>query len=288
MPLYDLTTRLEATRALDGLVDRLDHAVPAVLRKGPVRDGLAGRWLGHPLHPVITDLPVGLWSSATVLDLVGGRRSHGASTLLTALGLVAATPTVASGVVEWLDADRPRQRLGVVHAAANAVAEVCYLASLGAKLAGRRRAGRRAALLGGAALGIGGYLGGHLSYARGVGVDHTLHHRAATPGAIAVTRSDDGRLERTSGETYLVVGGTAVAGAIAVPDRCTRCGGALQRLRPHRGEEELRCPHDGSRFAPARGAILAGSATTPLPRFTLARAGEHWRLRAHDAGTGTT
>lgn len=173
MPLDDAASRLESLRALDGAVDALGARVPTGLRDGPLAEALAGRWLGHPLHPMLSDVPIGLWTSATVLDVIGGRRSHAASTLLTALGLVASAPTMASGLVDWLDADRPRRRLGTVHAAANAVAGSLYLVSLVAKLLGRRRGGRRAALAGGLALGVGGFLGGHLAHARGVGVGRT-------------------------------------------------------------------------------------------------------------------
>jgi uncharacterized membrane protein len=168
---YDLAVRLERRPQLDRLVAILDQRVPAALRDGPLREALDGTWLGHALHPVLTDVPLGTWMSATLIDLVGPRRWQPASTTLTGIGLAAAVPTVASGMVEWLDAPSDQRRVGAVHATVNSVGAGLYLTSFVAKLTGRRRIGIGASVLGGLAATVGGYLGGHLSFARGVGVD---------------------------------------------------------------------------------------------------------------------
>ena len=39
-----------------------------------VKDALHGRWLGHPLHPVFTDIPIGAWMMAQVFDALGATR----------------------------------------------------------------------------------------------------------------------------------------------------------------------------------------------------------------------
>lgn len=168
---HELTIDLERQPRLDGLVAGIDARIPAALREGPAHDRLAGSWLGHALHPVLTDVPLGMWMSATVLDLIDARAYRRPSATLTGIGLVAAVPTVASGVVEWLHTRQPERRVGVVHALVNSVGAGLYATSFVAKLAGRTGLGRTSAVLGGLAATVGGFLGGHLSFARGVGVD---------------------------------------------------------------------------------------------------------------------
>jgi hypothetical protein len=170
--LVEMVERLEASDGLDrpaSLVARVAHRV---VRPGPLEDALTGRWLGHALHPLLTDLPIGFWTSTSFLDLVGGRGSRPAATALLAAGNLAALPTVVTGLAEWRETEPVVRRVGVVHAAANAAGLALYTASLVARL--RRRAGWGTALaLGGMGVAtVGGYLGGHLAIARNVGTRH--------------------------------------------------------------------------------------------------------------------
>lgn len=173
---HELVTDLEHRQQLDGLVSGLESRIPAALRRGPAHDQLAGAWLGHALHPVLTDIPLGTWMSATILDLVDARAYRRPSAVLTGVGLAAAVPTVASGIVEWLHARQEERRVGVLHAMVNSVGAGLYATSLVAKLSGRTALGRSTAVLGGLAAIVGGFLGGHLSFARGVGMDRTRRH----------------------------------------------------------------------------------------------------------------
>src|SRR5579859_5697750 len=112
---------------------RLDQAVAAgqraarLIRPGKVRDGLHGVWLGHPLHPVLVQVPVGAWLSASIVDLLGDDRS---ARRLTAAGLAAAVPAAVAGAADWSEQHEQQMRVGVVHAAANVVAMSLYGASL--------------------------------------------------------------------------------------------------------------------------------------------------------------
>jgi uncharacterized membrane protein len=165
--------RVEAINDLDALeplATALDQRIPEIFRSGPARDALAGEWLGHALHPVLTDLPIGTWTSATLLDVLGAGRWRGASATLTGIGLLASVPTVSSGWVEWGNTPSAQRRVAAMHAGLNGVAAGCYLFSLVAKVTGRTRVGTGAAVVGALALGAGGYLGGHLALGRGVGV----------------------------------------------------------------------------------------------------------------------
>ena len=167
----NLGERLEATGAVDRVAGPARRAVTAVLPSGPVKDALHGVWLGHPLHPVLTDLPIGFWTGAFVLDLVGGRRARPGADALVGVGVAAALPTAAAGLADWSDLNEPERRAGIVHAAANAAATALYGLSFLARRRGRRSGGVMLGLAGATAATAGAFLGGHLVYRRGAGVN---------------------------------------------------------------------------------------------------------------------
>lgn len=167
--LLDALRSIEESEALDPAVAGLGQVADAVVRPGAVEDVLTGKVIGHAAHPFLTDLPIGFWTSTSVLDLIGGRASRKAADRLLALGLLSAVPTIATGLAEWRGAERRDQRTGVVHAAANSVGLALYGASYVARKRGRRFRGVTLALAGMGAATVGGYLGGHLATARKVG-----------------------------------------------------------------------------------------------------------------------
>lgn len=164
--------RLEETTALDRAVRTLEPRVASLFGSGIRGSVLRGDWLGHALHPQLTDVVIGSWTSATVLDLFGGRGSAPAAQRLVATGLLAVGPTAWAGWAEWSAAGPREQRVGLVHAATNAVAIGTYAASYVARRQGRHRAGVSLALVGSAVSAVGAYLGGHLAAARKVGTRH--------------------------------------------------------------------------------------------------------------------
>jgi uncharacterized membrane protein len=166
--VVDLTRRIEAASALDGPA-RLAQRVADILLADPARrDLLHGTWLGHAVHPLMTDLPIGSWVSANILDLVGGKQSRPAATRLMTIGVVAAVPTAVTGLAEWGVTGRREQRVGLVHAGANGVALTFYLSSLRARRNGNHGKGVLLGFAGTAVAGVSGYLGGHLAMARKV------------------------------------------------------------------------------------------------------------------------
>ena len=166
---------IEDTEELDYLVELEQPAADALLASSFRRRLLRGQSLGHPVHPPLTDLPIGFWLSSAVLDLGGESCARGADRLL-ALGIVSALPTALTGLADWGTAARKTQRVGVVHAAANSVALTLYVTSLVQRRRGRRRSGVVLSLLAGAFLGAGGFLGGHLMVMQGLGRDGAHHH----------------------------------------------------------------------------------------------------------------
>jgi uncharacterized membrane protein len=170
-PLVNVTDRLEHASALDRAADALEPIVASTVAKGEAGYLLSGGWLGHALHPMLTDVPIGAWTSALILDVFGGSSSEHAADLLMTVGLAAVAPTALSGWSDWGAVTAPEQRrVGLVHAAANITAAAIFGTSLLRRREGRRGAGKLLGFAGAAAVAAGGYLGGHLSYARSVGV----------------------------------------------------------------------------------------------------------------------
>jgi uncharacterized membrane protein len=161
-PTLPPAKRLGELEALDVGVERLRQLSDAVPTE--IRPTLAGEWLGHPLHPMLTDLAIGFWTSAWALDLIGGRRGARAATVLVGLGVASALPTAASGLVDWREMDRPKQRVGVVHAVANVTATALYAASFVQRCRGRRARGIATGMVAAGVATVGGYLGGHLAF----------------------------------------------------------------------------------------------------------------------------
>jgi len=170
--VVDWTRSVERSAGLDGLVGLVRPVADAVVANPRVRDLLHGMWLGHALHPVLTDVTIGFWASANVLDLVGGEQSRPAAHQLVGLGLLSAVPTAVTGLSEWAGTGPREQRVGVVHAGSNTVALSLYAASWLARRNNRHARGVVLGLAGSAAATLGGYLGGHLAAVRKVSSTH--------------------------------------------------------------------------------------------------------------------
>jgi hypothetical protein len=120
----------------------------------------------------MTDLPLGCWISSGLLDLLGGKSGRRASRRLTGLGLLFVPPTVASGWADWSSTtDQRVKRVGVVHAVGNVIVAALYFLSWRARRQEHHARGKILGLLGGSLAWATGYLGGHMSFARGSSVE---------------------------------------------------------------------------------------------------------------------
>lgn len=180
--LEKLADRVEQADALDDIAGKVQALVRRILP--PVAEEvLRGEPLGHPLHPALVAVPIGAWTSASALDALGERS---AASKLTAVGCLAALPTAAAGAVDWATTTGASRRTGFVHAAANDAALLTYLLSWRARRRGHWVRGAMLSLVGGGLLGVGGWLGGHLAYSQGVGVNtEDFEQRAARDAAHA-------------------------------------------------------------------------------------------------------
>ena len=267
---HALSDRIASLSALDVPGRAIARQVRKLLPAGAVKDLLSGTFMGHPLHPLLTDVPIGTWTSATMLDVAGGRDSERAAEILIAIGIAAAAPTVVTGWSDWADsepADDAIRRIGIVHAVSNISALALYAASLAARRNGNRQAGVLLGLAGAGALGAGGWLGGDLAYARGIGVDQTAFDSGPedwTPVLDASMLLENRPAHATLASRELVL--VRRNGRIyALDDRCSHRGGAL-----HEGElvgDCIECPLHATRFRLDDGSLERGPSTYPQPVF---------------------
>lgn len=267
---HELRGQLASIAALDGPARAAAKNLRSLLGPGALKDALSGTWLGHAAHPVLTDTVIGTWLSATILDVTGGRDARQAADRLVVAGLLAALPTAATGASDWADSEPASdeiRRLGALHAMANTTAIGLYAASLAARRSGRRARGTVLAAAGLSVLGGSGWLGGHLSLGKGVGVDQTAFGTVPEDWTPAFDASQlvEGR------PTHAIVGSVDVmllrrdGEVIAMADRCAHRGGAL-----HTGElvgDCIECPLHGSRFHVRDGAIARGPSAYPQPVY---------------------
>jgi hypothetical protein len=160
--LNGIVRAIERQQALELPARLLDPLADWLVATPTRRELLTGRWIGHAAHPFMTDIPIGSWTSASILDLLGGRDARPGAELLTAIGTISAAPTIATGLAEWATTEGAARRVGVVHAASNAVAVGLYAGSWSARRHGRHRRGALLALAGMTVATVGGYLGGHM------------------------------------------------------------------------------------------------------------------------------
>jgi nitrite reductase/ring-hydroxylating ferredoxin subunit/uncharacterized membrane protein len=262
-------TRLEQASGLDRLSDRLQRIVQATLKPQPLRDALHGVWLGHPLHPVLVQLPVGAWLSTAILDLMPGQR-RGATALL-AVGTAAAVPAAVAGANDWAALDHEQRRVGLAHVAGNSVAMGFFVASLAARLRGQHTRGRTLSLVGLSVAGGSAYLGGHLAYKQAAQVNQAAPalHRLDDgwhPVADLATVPDGRPVGRSIGEVSVLVyrDGDEVS---VLLDRCAHQTGPLSdgRVVHVDGHACVQCPWHGSVFRLDGGEVVHGPAATDQP-----------------------
>jgi nitrite reductase/ring-hydroxylating ferredoxin subunit/uncharacterized membrane protein len=275
-PLDVLADIAGETALLDAPAKPIGKAVRG-LGPSALKDVLSGTWMGHALHPILTDVVIGSWTSATLLDLVGGEGSDEAARRLIAVGIAAYPATAVTGLSDWADSesvDDDVRRVGLVHAAVNAVALGLYSASLVSRRRGLRGRGIGLALAGAGMMTVGGHLGGHLAFRLGVGVDQTAFDRGPGDWTEALHADALGDAQALA----VQVGDTPVMlvrdrdDVLALHDRCSHRGCSLATGEVQDGA--VTCPCHGSRFDLRTGAVLRGPATAPQPVLdTRTRAG---------------
>ncbi|PRY12418.1 nitrite reductase/ring-hydroxylating ferredoxin subunit [Pontibacter ummariensis] len=275
-----LINTIEQQEWLKTAGDALQPAVVDAFKAGgetgqQIKNALHGTWLGHPLHPAITDVPVGSWTTAAVLDtmeLLGQKKYAPGADAAVAVGLVGAVGAALSGLADWTGTTKEKRKLGLMHGMLNAGAAALYVTSL---LLRRRRKTRGAAIglsmLGYGIVGAGAYLGGHLVYSKRIGVDHSpagarklqdfvvvLPEKELAENSMRCVKAGDVPvlLARQEGKVF------------ALAHSCSHMGGPLSD-GDLLADGRVRCPWHGSVFSLEDGKIEQGPASEPQPAFEV-------------------
>ncbi|MFE0186762.1 Rieske 2Fe-2S domain-containing protein [Streptomyces sp. NPDC058989] len=275
-----VVTRTEESflRALDALgrLEKLDAVIAPVQRVvrglplGSARDVLHGRPIGHPLHPVLVQVPLGTWLSSAVLDVVPG--TGRGSRLLVGVGVLAAAPAALAGWVDWAEQHEDQRRTGLVHAVSTAVAVGLYAGSWVQRGRGRTVWGKALGLAGLCAAGAGGMLGGHLAFRQAAGpnkaepVPRLLEDAWQSVGSVQDFPVGQA-VRRQLGEVPVLVVRESSGRIHVLADRCSHLSGPLSSGKVTDGCVE--CPWHGSVFRLADGANVRGPATAPQPSFLV-------------------
>lgn len=240
----------------------------------PLQGLLNGTWLGHPLHPLITDVAIGAWTVVLVFDLIGfvlpGAGLASASEIALWLGVLAALGSALSGATDWKDTYGLEQRVGFVHGLLMVLVTLAYVASGILRLSGPMDSapGRLLGIIGFVGLIASGYLGGEMAFGFGSMVDHNAFRDRLGPFTAVGTIADlDEGLNfvEAAGQPILLVRQGEVVSAIG--DVCSHAGGPL-----HEGTLEhgvVTCPWHGSRFRVADGGVVRSPATFPQPAYDV-------------------
>jgi nitrite reductase/ring-hydroxylating ferredoxin subunit/uncharacterized membrane protein len=234
-----------------------------------LRDFLNGTWLGHPLHVVLTDVPIGAWTVAMVCDglaLASGRRrfARAAETAIM-VGLAGAAGAAVTGLADWSDVDPPARRTGLLHGLLNVGGTACFLTSLLLRRNKSRAAGRVFSALGYAVMTYAAQLGGQMVHDQRVGVDRTSGQEfpetfTAVLSAAELPEAKPTRAMYKDTPILLVRRGDRIS---AIAETCSHFSGPLSEGKLE--GDTIVCPYHSSRFALEDGRVIHGPAVHPQP-----------------------
>jgi nitrite reductase/ring-hydroxylating ferredoxin subunit/uncharacterized membrane protein len=288
----DLSERLEsaiieskvvqqAVRPIDSWLNRLFQSRAL----HPIKLLGNGGWLGHPLHPLLTDVPVGAWTVALLLDLAAlifQLDTGPAASLAVGLGVLAALAAAGAGLMDWLDVNPPEKAVGGVHAALNVSATLLFVISLamrGNALWRTTPAAFVVAVAGYAVLSLGAFLGGSMVYRMGVMINRNAYRSGPDDftSALASTELTDGSLKKVmvgDEPVLLVKRGDRIDAVGAV---CSHYGAPLEEGKIVQGAIE--CPWHASQFRLEDGSVRQGPACEPVPSYDVRMAGGQIQIR---------
>lgn len=240
----------------------------------PLKNALHGVWLKHPLHSAITDVPVGSWTAAAVLDVLeaAGKDEYAAGAdAAVAIGLAGAVGAALSGLTDWSDTQGKPQRVGALHGLLNVGAALLYGTSYAMRKAGNRTAGRALGFAGYATVIASSYLGGALSYNQKIGVNHAPDPDEELPKEFTPACDEsalaEGQPKRVELDGIPILLLKKQGQVLALADKCSHLGGPLSEGSIE--GDTVVCPWHGSRFCLRDGSVIDGPATSPQPAFDV-------------------
>jgi len=257
--------------AIDRVAEPLSKAVRGAYEAAgpvgqPAKNALHGVWLGHPLHPVFTDLPIGAWTTALALDAAadGDPGMRRAATFAMGVGLAGAAGAAVTGLTDWSETGGRSRRAGLIHGLLNIAATSLFAAAFALRRKDSHDGGRKCAWTGYAiALGA-AYLGGDLVYGRRIGVTHADAEPPAefTPVIDSAALAENTMVRTRAGDADVLLVRQR-GGVCALVHSCTHLGGPLSEGTLKDGS--VVCPWHGSEFALEDGRVLNGPATQSQP-----------------------
>ena len=260
---------------LDDVADKVQPKVREAVGKGGVRvrNALDGTWLGTPLHPALSDVPVGSWTAALIFDgldaATGSRAMRNAADAALALGVLGGLAAAVVGLSDWRYLSGGSRRMGVAHALLNAAALDLNITSLVLRARGRRNAGRLAFLAGYSLAGLGAHLGGELSYGYGLRVNRDVFEGSGpdefTPVLEESELPDSGMRSVEAGGTQILLSRARDGKICAISNVCNHFSGPL--AEGDREGDTIVCPLHKSRFDLCTGEAIDGPAVFPQSRY---------------------
>ena len=275
---------VEQQAALEQLSDQIQPLVQNAFKSaGPagreLKNILHGTWLGHPLHPALTDVPLGAWTAALALDAmesISGRKELGAGAdAAIAIGLVGAAGAAVTGLTDWSETNGRARKVGLLHGLLNVGATVLYSTSLVLRRKQKRNAGMGFAMLGFAVSSASAYLGGHLVFGEQIGVNHAAAQEMLKEFVPVLSDAElrEGEMKRADAGGVPVLLVRCEGEVCALAHTCSHLGGPLSEGKLE--GDVVQCPWHGSRFNVRDGSVVDGPATFPQPRFeTRVREGQ--------------
>lgn len=265
--------RIEKEKSLDAISKPISKLASKVTAPDTIKYVLSGSWLGHQLHPMLSDVPIGAWSMASLLDLTGSEQMRPAAQRLVGVGVLSSFPVAITGASDWSDSYGKEQRVGLAHALANSWGTTLQILSWVARRNDYHKLGTGLSLVGLGFTASAGYLGGHLSFDMGVGVNHTAFQQGSRKwtDVAAETDVEDGQLVRVEVNDTPVVLTRHQGDLHALSATCAHAGGPL-----HKGRIEgdcIVCPWHESKFRITDGTPQRGPAGSAQPV---------WQVRAED------
>lgn len=263
--------------ALDAIGEPLSRAIRGAYESGgaagqTAKNLMHGVWLGHPLHPVFTDLPLGAWTTGLVLDTVGAMNRdpamERAADVAIAVGLTGAAAAAITGLTDWSETSGHSRRTGLVHGLLNIAATTLYATALVLRKRGARASGQSFGLAGyGLAIGA-AWFGGDLVYGQQIGVTHaaTAEPEEFTAVAAAAELADNSMIRARQGDADVLL--ARQRGRVcALVHSCAHLGGPLSEGTLKDGT--VVCPWHGSEFRLDDGTVLNGPSTYNQPALDV-------------------
>ncbi|HEY1456714.1 MAG TPA: Rieske (2Fe-2S) protein [Candidatus Dormibacteraeota bacterium] len=234
--------------------------------------------LGHPLHPALTDLPVGAWTVGLLADwffVTTGRVPPIAGDLALAVGIAGAVLAAVTGYTDFHDTIGRERRTAMLHGLTMTGVLLIELVSLGLRLEapGTRMGAILLSTVGWLGALAGAYVGGHLTYGIGSAVNHNAFLQGPADFVRVGRREDfpEGQMRRVDASGLPVVVLRRLGLLYAMGAVCSHAGGPLDE--GNLDGNVVTCPWHGSRFCFDQGKVESGPATFDQPALRVRERG---------------